>query len=45
MNTYIYDVKMRMAYPNNQAKDIFKTHEQILEAIPEIVEAIKPGLK
>ena len=45
MNTYIYDVKMRMAYPNNQAKDIFKTREQILEAIPEIVSAIQPGLK
>ena len=45
MNTYIYDVKMRMAYPNNQAKDIFKTRDQILEAIPEIVTAIQPGLK
>ena len=45
MNTYIYDVKMRVAYPNNQAKDIFKTREQILEAIPEIVSAIQPGLK
>lgn len=45
INTYIYDVKMRMAYPNNQAKDIFKTREQILEAIPEIVAAIQPGLK
>ncbi|MFA7325280.1 MAG: hypothetical protein WC121_01325 [Candidatus Kapaibacterium sp.] len=45
INTYIYDVKMRMAYPNNQAKDIFKTREQILEAIPEIVSAIQPGLK
>lgn len=45
INTYIYDVKMRMAYPNNQAKDIFKTREEILEAIPEIVAAIQPGLK
>ncbi|PKL78524.1 MAG: hypothetical protein CVV25_11220 [Ignavibacteriae bacterium HGW-Ignavibacteriae-4] len=45
INAYIYDVKMRMAYPNNQAKDIFKTREQILEAIPEIVSAIQPGLK
>lgn len=45
INTYIYDVKMRMAYPNNQAKDIFKTREQILEAIPEIVAAIQTGLK
>jgi hypothetical protein len=34
-----------MAYPNNQAKDIFKTREEILEAIPEIVAAIQPGLK
>lgn len=45
INAYIYDVKMRLAYPNNQAKDIFKTREQIMEAIPEIVTAILPGLK
>lgn len=45
INAYVYDVKMRMAYPTNQAKDIFKTEEQIAEAIPEIVSAIKPGLK
>ena len=45
INTYIYDVKMRMAYPNHQAKDIFKTREEILEAIPEIVASIHPGLK
>lgn len=45
INTYVYDVKMRMAFPNNQAKDIFKTREQIMEAIPEIVTAILPGLK
>lgn len=45
INAYIYDVKMRMAYPDNQAKDIFKTSEQIPEAIPEIVQAIKAGLK
>ncbi|TNE32426.1 hypothetical protein EP342_05040 [bacterium] len=45
INAYIYDVKMRLAFPNNQAKDIFKTREQIMEAIPEIVTAILPGLK
>lgn len=45
INAYVYDVKMRMAYPNNQAKDIFKTEEQIPEAISEIVSAILPGLK
>ena len=45
INAYIYDVKMRMAYPTNQAKDIFKTEEQIEEAISEIVMAIQPGLK
>ena len=45
INAYVYDVKMRMAFPNNQAKDIFKTEEQIPEAITEIVLAIKPGLK
>ena len=45
INTYIYDVKMRMAYPNYQAKDIFKTRENILESIEEIVPAIQPGLK
>jgi TolB-like protein len=45
INTYIYDVKMRMAYPNYQAKDIFKTRENILESIEKIVPAIQPGLK
>lgn len=45
INTYIYDVKMRMAYPKYQAKDIFKTRETVLESIPEIVTAIQPGLK
>lgn len=45
INTYIYNVKMRLAYPTNQAKDIFKTKENIMDAIPEIVTAILPGLK
>jgi TolB-like protein len=45
INTYIYDVKMRLAYPNYQAKDIFKTRENIMEAIPEVLNAILPGLK
>ena len=45
INAYIYSTKMRMAYPKHQAKDIFKTEENMYEAIGEIKDAILPGLK
>ena len=45
INAYIYSVKMKMANPKYQAKNIFKSKEQIYESIEIISEKLLPGLK
>jgi len=42
MNTYIYDVDFKLAYPDYQALDMFKPQEQILENVPFILESLFP---
>jgi len=42
MNTYIYDVDLKLAYPDYQALDMFKPKENILENIPFILESLFP---
>lgn len=44
INGYIYDVRMKIADPVNQVRDIFKTEEQIFEAVEPIVNAVLPAL-
>lgn len=41
----IYLVKMKMPLPSPKAENIFKSENEVLAAIPEIVEALLPGLK
>lgn len=42
MNTYIYDVDLKLAYPQYQALDMFKPREKILENVPYIVSQLYP---
>jgi TolB-like protein len=42
MNTYIYDVDLKLAYPDYQALDMFKPQEKILENVPFIVDSLFP---
>jgi TolB-like protein len=44
INAYIYDVATKLAYPDYQARDIFKTEENVMEAVPIIVKRLLPGL-
>ena len=44
INAYIYEVRTRMAVPDYQARDIFKSEENIMESIPMIVKRIIKGL-
>lgn len=44
INAYIYDVKTKLAYPDHQAKDIFKPEDKVMEAVPIIVKKLLPGL-
>ncbi len=44
INGYIFNLRARMRDPLNQARDIFKSEDQVFEAIPLIVEGIKGGL-
>lgn len=44
INAYVYDVRMKLPYPGAQARDIFKSEEEIYEAIPEIVEKVFPAI-
>jgi TolB-like protein len=40
INAYIYDVRTKLAHPQYQARDIFKSEEYIYESIPIILESI-----
>lgn len=42
INAYIYDVRTKLAHPQFQARDIFKSEERIYESISEITEALLP---
>lgn len=44
INAKIYDVKLKLPLPNNQAKDVFRKKDNIYDAINEITIAISPGL-
>ena len=44
INAYIYNVRTKLADPDNQAKDIFKKEENVMESVGIIVDAIKPAL-
>ncbi len=44
INAYIYDVATKLAYPDYQARDIFKSEENVMEAVPIIVKRLLPGL-
>lgn len=44
INAYIYDAKMKLADPKNQIRDIFKSEDQILTCIDDIIKAIIPAL-
>ncbi len=45
INAYIYDVKTKLAFPDYQARDIFKPEDKVMEAVPIIVKKLLPGLK
>ncbi len=44
VNAYIYDVKTKLAYPEHQARDIFKPEDRVMEAVPLIAKKLLPGL-
>lgn len=44
MNVYIYDAKMKLADAKNQIRDIFRDEKELYTTIPEIMNAILPGL-
>lgn len=44
INAYIYDVQTKLAYPDYQARDIFKPEDKVMEAVPIIVKKLLPGL-
>ncbi len=44
INAYIYSVKMKMANPKYQAKNIFKSKEKIYESVEMISKKLLPGL-
>ncbi len=45
INAYIYDVRTKLAYPDHQARDIFKPEDKVMEAVPIIVRKLLPGLQ
>lgn len=42
INAYIYDTRFKFPDPKFQAKDIFKTEDEILESIQIIIDALLP---
>lgn len=43
VNAYIYEVATKLPDPTNQAKNLFKPKEQIMEVIPKIMKKILPA--
>lgn len=44
INAYIYDVDTKLADMQHQARDIFRSEEEILSAVRIIIKRISPGL-
>ncbi len=44
INAKIYDVKLKLPLPNNQARDVFRKVNNVYDAIPEITQALFPGM-
>lgn len=44
INAKIYDVKLKLPLPNNQAKDVFRKVKNTYDAVPEITAALTEGL-
>lgn len=44
INAKIYDVKLKLPLPNNQARDVFRKVAKTYDAIPEITAALTEGL-
>lgn len=44
MNAYVYDVEFKMADPEFQAKDIYKTSTTYLTAVPTMAKKLYPAL-
>jgi hypothetical protein len=43
VNVYIYEVTTKLPDPVNQAKNLFKPKDQIMEIIPKIIKKISPA--
>jgi len=44
INAKIYDVKLKLPLPNNQARDVFRKVNNTYDAVPEITAALTEGL-
>ncbi len=44
INAYNYDVQTKMPHPTAQAKNLFRTQEKTLDAVPAILNKLLPGL-
>lgn len=44
INSFIYNVKYQLPYPNHQAKNIYCPKENPFQAVPEIVNTLEPGI-
>lgn len=44
INAKIYDVKLKLPLPNNQARDVFRKVNNAYDAVPEITAALTEGL-
>ncbi|MCX6147257.1 MAG: hypothetical protein NTW25_08410 [Candidatus Kapabacteria bacterium] len=44
MNVYIFDAKMKLADSKNQIRDLFRDEKELYTTVPEIMNAILPGL-
>ncbi|GMV54168.1 MAG: hypothetical protein AMXMBFR68_19600 [Ignavibacteria bacterium] len=44
MNAYVYDVEFKMADPEYQAKNLYKTPETVLDVVPDMAKKLYPAL-
>jgi TolB-like protein len=44
INAYNYDVQSKLPHPTSQAKNLFRTQDKTLEAVPVILNKLLPGL-
>lgn len=45
INAYVYNVKTKMPLPTHQARDIFKSEQNVMQAVPVIIKRILPAIK